>query len=452
MKKILAHLHASLLFAILCLLASQNAIAQAGGQKPELIMSKHNSGPGGPNVLEGDTLGTIRWDGWTAVKKIRTGASIRSVITGPVSPGVLPANLSFRTGTPLQIDRMVITHDGLVGIGLWQPNFNLDVVGNTHTSGNFYGRLHIDNTAGTNAAPNTYDDEATIERKADTDLGVTDPGTHGALMSLAPGALAFDHQLYFGNEGIYNRYKDGEAADWSGATWYKLLSGFDIHGTPNYVPKFTGPNSLGDSQIFDNSTNVGIGTAAPGYKLDVNGDLRAATGMSAGTSIAAGTNISAAQDISAGGDVTVGDALTVDGFTGLGTAVPNFRLHTVGDSYFNGRMAIGPNANFSTGYNLSVQGKIITEEVQVLLYGSWPDYVFGENHPRPDIKHWESYINEHKHLPGLPSAAEVEAEGGFPVGETQRLLLEKIEELTLMIIDQQKQIDALQQQVANSKH
>ena len=164
-------------------------------------------------------------------------------------------------------------------------------------------------------------------------------------------------------------------------------------------------------------------------------------------------NVSALEKLfPSGGDVTVGDALTVDGFTGLGTAVPNFRLHTVGDSYFNGRMAIGPNANFSTGYNLSVQGKIITEEVQVLLYGSWPDYVFGENHPRPDIKHWESYINEHKHLPGLPSAAEVEAEGGFPVGETQRLLLEKIEELTLMIIDQQKQIDALQQQVANPKH
>jgi len=130
--------------------------------------------------------------------------------------------------------------------------------------------------------------------------------------------------------------------------------------------------------------------------------------------------------------------------------VPNFRLHTVGDSYFNGRMAIGPTADFATGYALSVQGRIITDEVQVLLNASWPDYVFGENHPRPDVKQWESYINEHKHLPGMPSAAEVEKEGSFPVGETQRLLLEKVEELTLMIIDQQKQIDALQQQV--SKH
>ncbi|MEM9930329.1 MAG: hypothetical protein AAF840_10960, partial [Bacteroidota bacterium] len=95
------------------------------------------------------------------------------------------------------------------------------------------------------------------------------------------------------------------------------------------------------------------------------------------------------------------------------------------------------------GYRLSVDGNIICEELLVQLSGDWPDYVFADGYQTPDLKAWAKHIKEKRHLPGIPSAAEVAARGGIDVGETNRLLLEKVEQLTLLLIDQQNQIDAL---------
>ncbi len=58
----------------------------------------------------------------------------------------------------------------------------------------------------------------------------------------------------------------------------------------------------------------------------------------------------------------------------------------------------------------------------------------------------ERYIQEHKHLPNVPSAKEVE-EDGLNLGEMNRLLLQKVEELTLHLIEQQKRIDELERQI-----
>ena len=69
--------------------------------------------------------------------------------------------------------------------------------------------------------------------------------------------------------------------------------------------------------------------------------------------------------------------------------------------------------------------------------------IFENGYTAPDPCEWEEFILKNKHLPGIPSAKQVEANGGIELGETQRLLLEKIEQLTLMVIEQQKQIDAL---------
>lgn len=442
---------------------TNSLLAQASsGVKPELIFFRHNGELGGAAPVQlGDTLGTIWFKGLTATKNSPAGAAIRSVITGPVSPGYMPSNILFRTGAPTLYDRMVITADGLVGIGTTNPQFHLHVVGNTHTSGDFFGRIHSDRFSTADDAPNTYFDEAYFETKQRSVLNLPPAGgvsPYGGVLSYAPGLTSKDHQIFFGDDGLYHRRHDGSANSWAGSVWYKLLTGEDIHGTTNYVSKFTSPTSLGDSQIFDNGTNVGIGTNSPGAKLAVDGDFRASTNAVVGQNLAVGNSLSVQTTSDLQGATHVGGTLDVTGlasfnngaFAGNGGVPGQDALNVTGPARLNGQVAISTASGvpaMAAGFALSVEGKIMADEVQVSLRSEWPDYVFATGYNLPDLRATEAYIQANQHLPGIPSAAEIKSQGGVELGEMNRLLLEKVEELTLLLIEQQKQIDALKQEV-----
>lgn len=107
-------------------------------------------------------------------------------------------------------------------------------------------------------------------------------------------------------------------------------------------------------------------------------------------------------------------------------------------SYSSGNVAIGTNT-IPPGYQLAVNGKIISEEVKVQLNGEWPDYVFSKDYKLPTLEAIQKHINKKGHLPNIPSAKEVEA-NGVELGEMNKLLLKKIEELTLYIIEMNKEI------------
>ena len=108
-----------------------------------------------------------------------------------------------------------------------------------------------------------------------------------------------------------------------------------------------------------------------------------------------------------------------------------------------GQVAIGNVIPAASAYKLTVTGKIICEELKVKLVSSiWPDYVFDKKYKLPTLSYLENFIEKNKHLPNIPSAAEVE-KNGIEVGDMQKKMMEKIEELTLYIIDLQKQIDLL---------
>jgi hypothetical protein len=93
---------------------------------------------------------------------------------------------------------------------------------------------------------------------------------------------------------------------------------------------------------------------------------------------------------------------------------------------------------------LSVNGTVLAKAVRVTTNATfWPDYVFGSDYKLMTLSELESYVNENKHLPGIPSASDVEEEGSVDLGEMNTLLLQKVEELTRYIIDLQKQIDEL---------
>jgi hypothetical protein len=90
---------------------------------------------------------------------------------------------------------------------------------------------------------------------------------------------------------------------------------------------------------------------------------------------------------------------------------------------------------------LSVHGEIIAKEIKVQV--STPaDYVFENDYTLMPLNQLETYIKENKHLPNIPSASKI-IENGWEVGEMNNLMLEKIEELTLYVIDLKKEIEVL---------
>ena len=97
----------------------------------------------------------------------------------------------------------------------------------------------------------------------------------------------------------------------------------------------------------------------------------------------------------------------------------------------------------ATNFKLSVKGNIICEELVVEQYGSWPDYVFGPDYQLLDLKELKAYIETHQHLPNIPSAKEV-SENGFGVGEMNKKLVEKVEELTLYILGLEERLSKLE--------
>lgn len=119
----------------------------------------------------------------------------------------------------------------------------------------------------------------------------------------------------------------------------------------------------------------------------------------------------------------------------------------------NGKVGVGGITTFPTtagsanvsAYQLFVKGGILTEEVRVMLQSTWADYVFEEGYALPTLKEVESFINENGHLPNVPSAAQV-AQDGIELGQIATIQQEKIEELTLYIIQQQKEIEEMKAQ------
>ena len=129
------------------------------------------------------------------------------------------------------------------------------------------------------------------------------------------------------------------------------------------------------------------------------------------------------------------------GNTGIGTYTPNAKFH------LNGAQLIGSNsARIATGYSLSVDGRIISEESTVMNSTSWPDYVFEENYNLMPLEELEKQIQQQKHLPNIPSAAEIDKKG-IELGDMSRRLLEKVEELTLYIIELKKENKSLSERL-----
>lgn len=129
--------------------------------------------------------------------------------------------------------------------------------------------------------------------------------------------------------------------------------------------------------------------------------------------------------------------ITANGSVGLGTVSPGAKLDVNGTSHFSGKMV--------------VEDDIESKKLKVTANpGTVPDYVFQPGYQYLTLDQLEAFINTNSHLPNVPSAKEVET-NGQDVGNMQLKLLEKVEELVLYTIDQQKQLKSQQQEIEKLK-
>ncbi|WP_345954235.1 hypothetical protein [Mucilaginibacter sp. PAMB04168] len=128
---------------------------------------------------------------------------------------------------------------------------------------------------------------------------------------------------------------------------------------------------------------------------------------------------------------------------GFNSAVANKAINS-NDNFFvftNGSVGVNT-ASVPVGYKLAIAGNAIAESITVKLQSAWPDYVFKPSYYLPPLAALRAYVDKNYHLPDVPSAVEV-SEMGINLGEMNKVLLRKVEELTLYLCDQDKEMKAL---------
>ena len=182
------------------------------------------------------------------------------------------------------------------------------------------------------------------------------------------------------------------------------------------------------------------------------------------------SNATILQD-NAGGDIVLYGGNEIarfknNGSVGIGTTIPSAQLHTTGSVRFAGltndntqTRVVVSDADGNLYYrnlntwatngvinsSLAVNGELSAQKVKVMPE-TWADFVFDPQYQLPTLTELEQYIRLHQHLPGIPAATEV-AKKGIDVGDTQAALLKKIEELSLYMIEQDKELKSLRQEI-----
>jgi hypothetical protein len=270
--------------------------------------------------------------------------------------------------------------------------------------------------------------------------------------------------LYSNTTGAYNTAAGGSALYNNRSAYYNNAFGYQSL----YKNIGSGNTGIGHQSLYTDS--IGNYNTAIGYKADV---ITASTSFA----IALGYNATALAnqlalsdsihtikakglptgrgyvltDAAGNGNLSLQPAPTIT-FGGTTNYITKFTPNgaSIGSSQIfddGSLVAIGTISSASTtGYKFAVNGAAIFTKAVIKLYATWPDFVFDEKYNLPSLIETKKYIDQNKHLPGLPSATEVE-KNGIDVGITQTVLLQKVEELTLYIINQDKELEQQKDQI-----
>jgi trimeric autotransporter adhesin len=247
------------------------------------------------------------------------------------------------------------------------------------------------------------------------------------------------------------------------------------------VSSSSATNSSIGAYIYNNQT-VANGTSLGIYGWDNTTNL-------AGTTTIQGVGISASTEHSGAGTLTWGRAFSASGFlsstgtitnwaaffsggmTATGGSITNgyglylsafpggvtnkygvYAVDANAMNYFAGKVTVGTGVTTTpAGYNMYVSGGILTEKIKAALAtgANWADNVFDAKYQLQPLKNVETYINANKHLPGIPSADELVKDGGIDMSQMFAKQMAKIEELTLYIIQQNKEIESMKTRIAD---
>jgi hypothetical protein len=320
-----------------------------------------------------------------------TGTAVRVVGLG----GTLTQNTTIDLGATFTFglikgasNYFSVLNNGNVGIGVAAPAQKLDVAGNVNLSGSI--------TAGA-AYPNSpaqhifsYNSSSVYNQKG---LKLTET-TSGSVV-----------RLHSFNNGLYLTKDDGTAAGLILGSRFNPADNSEFRAGFNRWEIRAGSFSVNQDWAGLGQLELTIGAA------DRKGVIVKAAGVQT-------ANLQEWQDAS-------GNPLTVVSK--------------------NGSVGIGVTNTSDVNYKLFVETGIKTRKVKV-TQTAWPDYVFNQQYKLPSLAEVEKFIKANNHLPEVPSAKEIEADG-LNLGDNQATLLKKIEELTLYAIDADKKIEQQQQQI-----
>lgn len=356
------------------------------GKEPTLVIREQVSG----NLIPA-TAGQFTYKG--GISFGRGGSGIYSVNENPAgSPyyGDIRFHTTYWANSQYNnADRMIIKLNGNIGIGTTTPG----------------AKLHVDN--GNNSYGSILANASEKEFSLYTKTLTTSLDSESFRLGLKHGTNE--------NNGYISFFRGQGAAGG--------FLGFSTNGTERVRV-----NKLG---------NVGIGTATPGAKLEVTGETIINGGVGVGSS---GTlHVRQKGDSNADGIAITSSYIVShriwkgsNGNLNIGpTSLPSTIVSTV-----SGNVGIGTT---NPDAKLAVNGNIHTREVKVDLLG-WPDFIFKKTYQLPTLEEVEKHIKEKGHLKDIPSEKEVLKNGIF-LGEMNAKLLQKIEELTLYTIAQEKKIN-----------
>jgi hypothetical protein len=447
----------SIIIASLCAGALQARCQTEWGTYGNDIYSNNTGnvgiGTGTPENSEG-------WGKVLEVKGYLASKIIVSTATGEITTGVWSDYYPFFgapqggvTGTwtnhPFsfitnKLSRMTISKDGDIGVGVVNPLAKLDVAGIIKSN----NQIKVETVDASLGETHNHMDLSYY-----IGSGINIKKTYGINTSLANPAYGVKIDVA-GNEdqyGVYSKTATAGSAAVSSAYYG------ESYGTFGETSTFKGKVVHGNLATYT-TANVFKGTmetatsytggAVYGVNIENNVPATAVDATTAAFKVnypTTGTN--------SYGLYFTGEGMNyVSGRLGIGKQIPdaNAKLDVAGNIYSSGMVRIGdftPVGSVLPGsdYALAVKGSALFTKAVVKLNNNWPDYVFSKNYELPTLANIEKYINENSHLPGVASAQEVE-KNGVDLGDNQAVLLKKVEELTLYMIELSKEVTALKKE------